>query len=151
MSDRIVLLKDGVIQQLGAPEDLYERPASTFVARFIGAPAMNLLAEPGRPVIRGVRPEHVAIAAPDAAPAGRQTCAGSISALEYLGADTIVTAATAAGSSLVARVAGRVGAALGDPVLLHWHERDEHQFESGSGLRLEPAARQAPVLVSATT
>ncbi|NMC72641.1 MAG: sn-glycerol-3-phosphate ABC transporter ATP-binding protein UgpC [Myxococcales bacterium] len=58
LADRIALLHQGVLQQVGRPEDLYDRPANTFVAGFIGSPAMNLLdgvlaGEPGAPAIRG--------------------------------------------------------------------------------------------------
>src|SRR4029453_18003467 len=66
MADRIVVLRDGVVEQAGTPVDLYDRPCNTFVATFIGSPAMNLL-----PATRGsaratlgVRPEHLEIVAP---------------------------------------------------------------------------------------
>src|SRR5690349_16941253 len=84
MADKIVVLHDGVVEQVGAPLDLYDRPANLFVAGFIGSPAMNLLkgkveregfvvdgsggltlpfanaptATPGLPAVYGVRPEH---------------------------------------------------------------------------------------------
>ena len=88
MADRIVVMRDGVVEQIGAPLDLYDRPATLFVASFIGSPSMNLLkgtvavkgkpvfvteggvelplksAPPnidGRPCIYGIRPEHLAI------------------------------------------------------------------------------------------
>src|ERR1700690_4404987 len=88
MADRIVVMRDGVVEQLGAPLELYDRPATLFVAGFIGSPSMNLLkgsvavkgkpvfvteggvdlplksAPPnsdGRPCIYGIRPEHLAI------------------------------------------------------------------------------------------
>ncbi len=44
MGDRVAVLRDGVLQQLGSPEDLYDHPANTFIAGFIGSPAMNLMA-----------------------------------------------------------------------------------------------------------
>ncbi len=82
MADRIVVMRDGHIAQAGAPLDLYDRPANTFVAGFIGSPAMNLIegvgqgeavaagdlrlpalnAAEGRPLIYGIRPEHLALA-----------------------------------------------------------------------------------------
>ena len=68
MGDRIAVMKLGVLQQAGTPEELYTRPANVFVARFIGSPAMNLvrggtvegLGAPGR--LAGFRPEHIEIA-----------------------------------------------------------------------------------------
>lgn len=65
MADRIVVLKDGEIQQIGTPMDLYNTPNSLFVAQFIGSPKMNILsgakaaAYPAHHV--GVRPEHLDI------------------------------------------------------------------------------------------
>ena len=87
MADKIVVLRDGRVEQVGAPLDLYDRPANLFVAGFIGSPAMNLLegesvdggdrtrrraawrfrfprgsAASGREVVYGIRPEHLEIA-----------------------------------------------------------------------------------------
>jgi ABC-type sugar transport system ATPase subunit len=66
LGDRVAIMRDGVIEQVGPPQDAYARPANTFVARFIGAPAMNLLpadllgvaAPPG--AVAGIRPQDVA-------------------------------------------------------------------------------------------
>ena len=63
LADRIVVLKDGVIQQVGTPLELYQKPNSEFVAGFIGSPRMNFLsgvfAEPfGAPTV-GIRAEHL--------------------------------------------------------------------------------------------
>jgi ABC-type sugar transport system ATPase subunit len=66
MGDRIAVMSKGVLQQIGSPEELYTRPANTFVAKFIGSPAMNLVpaamlgaGNPGQLV--GFRPEHVSL------------------------------------------------------------------------------------------
>jgi ABC-type sugar transport system ATPase subunit len=64
MGDRIAVMNKGELQQLGTPEELYERPANTFVARFIGSPAMNMLPSSvlgigGAGQLAGFRPEHV--------------------------------------------------------------------------------------------
>ena len=86
MADRIVVMRDGRISQIGAPLDLYDRPANTFVAGFIGSPAMNLIkgevrggrfvapgidlplprlsgVVEGRKITYGIRPEHLTLAA----------------------------------------------------------------------------------------
>ena len=92
LADRIVLLRDGVIEQLGTPLDLFERPANKFVAGFLGSPKMNFLpatmsetgvtladgtvlalsgkakAKTGQAVFLGIRPQHIAIAGNAAAP-----------------------------------------------------------------------------------
>jgi multiple sugar transport system ATP-binding protein len=86
MADRIVIMRDGYIEQIGSPLEVYDHPANLFVAAFIGSPAMNLFegvagkssvklasgvelplprnhkASAGQPVVYGVRPEHLAIA-----------------------------------------------------------------------------------------
>ncbi|CTQ49441.1 ABC transporter ATP-binding protein [Jannaschia donghaensis] len=103
LADRIVVLKDGLIQQVGTPRELYERPDTVFVAQFIGSPKMNLmpcttsdgqfvldggnggaLGSDGRSgaVQLGIRPEHIDIGAP-----GTGHCDGVVQVSEYLGAD----------------------------------------------------------------
>ena len=63
MGDRIAVMRQGVLQQVGTPEELYTKPANVFVARFIGSPAMNLV--PARSstardrAVAGFRPEHL--------------------------------------------------------------------------------------------
>jgi len=87
MGDRIAVMNKGVLQQIGSPEDLYTQPANTFVARFIGSPAMNLLpsgvlgvGDSGK--LAGFRPEHVALGD------GRPNSAhyeATVEVVEYLG------------------------------------------------------------------
>ncbi len=116
LADRIAIMKDGVIQQLASPSEIYHRPANLFVAGFIGAPAMNfikgeiaikadgllfesdslaahladypfLAAAKAGPATLGIRPEHIV-------PAGETrhlpTLAGTVSVVEPMGADTVV-------------------------------------------------------------
>src|SRR6185369_15362230 len=62
LAQRMIVMNAGVMEQFGTPEEVYHRPASTFVASFIGSPPMNLLmnAPGGRPrTIMGIRPEHL--------------------------------------------------------------------------------------------
>ena len=63
VADRIVVMRDGIIQQVGAPEELYAKPCNLFVAGFIGTPQMNFweAEHNGRKIIKGVRPEHLYI------------------------------------------------------------------------------------------
>jgi sn-glycerol 3-phosphate transport system ATP-binding protein len=146
MADRIVLLRDGIVEQEGTPDDLYNTPASVFVAGFIGAPPMNLLEladDPrgavvrgaDRPVLRGqgkelllgIRPEHIAIAG-DGMPA-------ELVAADYLGADTIVTARIGE-QPLLFRVAGRLGISPGESVTVGWPEECAHVFDRRTGQRI---------------
>ena len=82
MADRVVLMRDGRVEQDGFPEDLCQRPATTFAARFIGTPPMNVIVSDERQI--GVRPEHIRVV-PDG---GR---AAQVKAVEHLGADSIIT------------------------------------------------------------
>ena len=156
MADRVVLMRGGRIEQNGTPVDLYENPANTFVARFIGTPPMNLLQlEAGRggaviagteaPVVLdarfaagtlGVRPEHMQLGFEDGVRAG-------VESVEYLGGDSLVGCRI--GSQAVAvRVQGSVGLRRGDATWIRWVAGAQHYFDA-AGLRgpveaHEPAA-----------
>jgi sn-glycerol 3-phosphate transport system ATP-binding protein len=142
MADRVVLMRAGRIEQNGRPVELYEDPANTFVARFIGTPPMNLLAlEAGRggavvagtdgPALLdgrfaagmlGVRPEHIGLAFE----AGVRAVVDSV---EYLGGDSLVGCRV--GTQPVAvRVAGSVGLARGDATWLRWAPGAQHFFDA---------------------
>jgi multiple sugar transport system ATP-binding protein len=90
MGDRIAVLRDGVLQQVGTPSELYESPRNVFVAGFIGAPAMNFL--PGGMVlglggtgqIAGFRPEHVRVGGEGA------RLPAKVDVVEYLGDEQLV-------------------------------------------------------------
>ena len=164
MADTIAVMNQGVSEQLGAPLEVYERPASVFVADFIGAPAMNFLPFEGAlrqgdsavrigaarvavPVLRedvaggallcGVRPEHVRFA--DDSPL-RAEVLGS----EYLGTRRIVTVSTAAGATLRAKVDVATAAKRGDHVGLAFDAAAVSLFEKASGRALRTARDDAP-------
>jgi sn-glycerol 3-phosphate transport system ATP-binding protein len=146
MADRVVLLDKGRIEQNGTPSELYESPANTFVARFIGTPPMNLVAlEPGRggaviagtdgPVVLpaeaaggklGLRPEHVRVGF-------EQGLRAEVAGVEYLGADSLI-ACKVGGQPLLARVPGRTALARGDATWLSWAEAAATWFD-GNGRR----------------
>ncbi|TWS96331.1 ABC transporter ATP-binding protein [Reyranella sp. CPCC 100927] len=145
MADQVILMKDGRIEQDGAPAALYERPATIFTARFVGTPPMNVIpadaiaaagsADPlqgapaGSSLMLGVRPEHVRLVESGGVPA-------SVTATEYLGADTLVQ--TRVGSSeMMARLPGRIDLAPGAAVRLDWQPGSRHWFDAVSGLRVE--------------
>jgi sn-glycerol 3-phosphate transport system ATP-binding protein len=158
MADRVVLLNRGRIEQNAAPVDLYESPANTFVARFIGTPPMNLLAlerGDGGAVIAGtegpavapadcagmtlgVRPEHVTITID-------RGIAATVAAIEYLGADSLVGCRVGS-AALAVRVSGSVGLAKGDPVRLSWAAGAQHIFASDGTRREAPARRETATM-----
>jgi multiple sugar transport system ATP-binding protein len=87
MGDRIAVMRHGVLQQIGTPQELYTRPANTFVATFIGSPAMNLLPAGaigvgGDGQLAGFRPEHVLVGNGNARAAHYQA---HVEVVEYLG------------------------------------------------------------------
>ena len=156
LADRIVVLRGGHIEQLGTPEEIYDRPASTFVAGFMGAPAMNLLpvtiaagravlpdgtalplaAPPARitEAMLGLRPERLAWLAPDA-PANGAELTGRAAVVEPLGAETLVTL-DIAGHELHARVPPRSVRVAGEQVRLAIDPSDLHLFARDGGQRL---------------
>jgi ABC-type sugar transport system ATPase subunit len=93
MGDRIAVMNHGVLQQVGSPEELYERPVNTFVAGFIGSPAMNLLPADvlegagGSGRIAGFRPEHVHVGRASGDPVQFNA---TVEVVEYLGDEQIV-------------------------------------------------------------
>jgi multiple sugar transport system ATP-binding protein len=103
LADRIVVLRAGRVEQVGAPMELYNDPANTFVAGFIGSPQMNFLKSGAlgqRGETIGVRPEHIAISRE----AGR--IAGHVSHVEKLGGETLVYVRTEAHGMLTVRLFG---------------------------------------------
>ncbi len=151
MADKIVVLRDGRVEQAGAPLDLYDAPANQFVAGFIGSPAMNFLAgvlqpggvlaagvhlplgrmpaaTPGTAVVYGIRPEHVAID-----PAGIEA---EVTGVEPTGAETLLVTRLA-DQDFTCLVHDRVHARPGEKIRLRPDPAKAHVFAaSGAGGRL---------------
>jgi putative spermidine/putrescine transport system ATP-binding protein len=147
MSDRIAVLQNGRVEQVGSPAEVYERPVSPFVAGFVGT--SNLLTGQAAAALVGeegvftVRPEKIHVLDPMAEPpAGHCHAVGTVRAVAYLGSVTRLTVALAAGAELVvlrqnlATTSSDVAALTGSRVRLVW--RPEHNF------RLSPATAAAP-------
>ncbi|HEY3679863.1 MAG TPA: ABC transporter ATP-binding protein [Bradyrhizobium sp.] len=133
MADRVILMRDGRIEQNGPPEALYNRPETAFTARFIGTPPMNLIAQEG--MLVGIRPEHIHIVSQDGRPA-------RVKSVEHLGADSIVLCELE-GQPVSVRQDGFSKAAPGDEIRLSWTDGDEHQFDQATGVRLAPQQRRS--------
>ncbi len=135
MADKIVVLRAGVIEQVGSPLDLYRAPRNKFVAGFIGSPKMNFIegeeaAKHGAHTI-GVRPEHIEVSASSGA------WKGVVSVSEHLGSDSFFHVHdTGLAETITVRAGGEVGFRHGDTI--HLTPRDDviHKFDS-SGLRFE--------------
>ena len=136
MADHVILLRDGHVEQDGTPEDLYNRPASAFAARFIGTPPMNVVTLPGHAaggLLLGVRPEDIRI--------GTDGIPAVVENVEYLGADSII-ACRAGSESLTVRLARAAHLPPGTAVKLSWNSAAAHYFDAATGCRVQaPAAR----------
>lgn len=124
MADQVILMRNGRIEQDGTPEELYNRPATTFAATFIGTPPTNIFpaGENGRSV--GVRPEHVRIV-------DSGGVVGSVIGTEYMGADTLVACEVRGGAApwrIVAKLPGHLQPAAGTSMRLGWDPALEHRF-----------------------
>ncbi|OYQ39376.1 sn-glycerol-3-phosphate ABC transporter ATP-binding protein UgpC [Rhodoferax sp. TH121] len=136
LAQRMIVMNGGVMEQFGTPEEVYTRPASTFVASFIGSPPMNLLknAPDGKPgCITGIRPEHL-----DITPTG---WALQVEAVEMLGAERLVYAKWAGGGSDELMII-RTEESAAVPVLgttLHVTPRPDriHHFDANTGKRID--------------
>ena len=139
MADRVVLMRDGRIEQNGSPEELYNRPATAFTARFIGTPPMNLVRR-GDHLI-GIRPEHIRIV-----PNGDH--AARVKAVEHLGADSIVLC-DIDGQPISVRLDGFSKVQPGEDVRLAWEAGHEHRFDPATECRLETSAKEGRLATSA--
>ena len=154
MADKIVVMRDGHVEQIGAPLDLYDRPANVFVAGFIGSPAMNFVrgrieardggtafvsdngtvlpvpagtAPRAEPVAYGIRPEHI-----DVSEGG---IAATISVLEPTGSETQIFAHLG-GDAINAAVRERISARPGETIPFSIDPARVHLFDHKSGARI---------------
>ncbi|MBX9394844.1 sn-glycerol-3-phosphate ABC transporter ATP-binding protein UgpC [Streptomyces sp. TRM72054] len=159
MGDRVAVLKDGLLQQIDSPRNMYDRPANLFVAGFIGSPAMNLVEVPitdggvkfgnsvvpvdrdalsattDKTVTVGVRPEHF-----DVATDSDQGLAVTVNVVEELGADAYVYGTAKLGGDntkdLVVRVSGRDVPEKGSTLHVVPRPGESHVFSTSTGERL---------------
>ncbi len=140
MADQVVLLKDGHIEQIGSPYDLYENPETTFAARFIGSPPMNLIrmdqiedrsalqsAVDGEAIPNnvqggfiGIRPEHIE-------PSDRGLPV-QVTAVDYLGGEKVIRLHHG-DQSLFAKVNGNANISAGDQLKICWSREAMHLFD----------------------
>ena len=158
MADKIVVMHDGIVEQIGPPLELYDRPNNLFVASFIGSPAMNLLkgtfANDGAPSFRGasgisvplpkppsigngeamvlgVRPEHLRLA-DDGIPV-------TVVVIEPTGSEVQIIGRTAGGDEIVANFRERHSFAPGETIRLSVEPGPIHLFHGETGQRIEAA------------
>ena len=132
LADRIVVLRAGKVEQVGAPMELYNNPANTFVAGFIGSPQMNFLKAGAlglRSDTMGVRPEHIALSRDSG------QIAGTVSHVEKLGGETLVYVNTPAQGLLTVRLFGEHDYAVDETAFLTLDPARAFHFDAG-GLRM---------------
>jgi len=153
LGDRIAVMKDGQVQQFGSPHEIYTRPATVFVAEFIGSPAINwiaaqrqgqglgahgldlalnaaqgaALAAAGHDCLYGLRPEALQLAG--------EGLPGRVHMVEPTGPETYLSADTPVGR-LTARVPGEVRERVGDNVHLRWSAESVHLFDAQTQARV---------------
>jgi sn-glycerol 3-phosphate transport system ATP-binding protein len=134
LAQRMVVMNAGRVEQIGAPLEVYARPATTFVAGFIGSPPMNLIAEErdGRPLLFGIRPEHLEPCSPSEA-----MMSADIDLIEPLGADTLAYGRLdGQGTRIAARLPPSFAVRAGR-LPLRYRSADVHYFDAGTGARLD--------------
>ncbi|WP_243611648.1 ABC transporter ATP-binding protein [Shimia aestuarii] len=141
MADQVVLMNEGRVEQVATPHDLYEKPATTFAARFIGTPPMNLFPaeelreagvalerSAGRELTAGLRPEALHIA--EDSPLHL-----AVTGIEYLGADALVHGRLGL-APLILRVPGQHPPTVGSKIPLAFAAQDLHLFDASTGKRV---------------
>jgi multiple sugar transport system ATP-binding protein len=164
LGDRVSILKDGEVQQVGTPREVYREPANRFVGGFLGAPPMTLLGgrcEKGRLVLPvgslpwpdghrahdgilevGVRPEDVHPASSREVPAeGAVRFDARVELVEWLGSETwahvdVPNESDGGSVRLVARVGSTAGVRVGDRLVLEIDADRLHLFDAGNGRRI---------------
>jgi sn-glycerol 3-phosphate transport system ATP-binding protein len=132
LAHRMIVMNAGRAEQIGAPIDVYAKPASTFVAGFIGSPPMNLMPTKvgGREVLLGVRPEHL-----EPSSASDAVLTAEVDLIEPLGADTLAHGHVD-GTRIVARLPASTRVAEGR-LPLRFDPANRHYFDVASGARIE--------------
>ena len=140
MGDRIAIMQRGQVRQLGTPKELYDNPADTFVAGFLGSPPMNLLERGGR--IVGIRPEHLLPALADTTADDAFALQVRVKRLEFLGADWLIYGLLEGGGQeekILSKVPPMVAATLREGELREFRVARAHLrwFDPATGLRVE--------------
>jgi multiple sugar transport system ATP-binding protein len=129
LADRIAVLRDGRLEQVGTPSELYERPNSVFVAGFIGSPKMNFLtgkfADAYDCATLGIRPEHI-----DIVPEGTGLWSGEVIHAEDLGSDNFLFVDIGGAEPVLVRQPGKLEVPLGTRLTLRPRDGHLHRFDA---------------------
>jgi len=153
LAQRMVVMNAGRAEQIGTPMEVYQNPATVFVAGFIGSPAMNFIdgrsmddgriqldgsgvlivpkaPAAGKKITVGIRPEHLTPSKPSEA-----NLVGRVEVIEALGADTLLHVAVA-GSTIIARLPAGTPAEVGEPIALAADRDRIYMFDADTGARV---------------
>jgi len=153
LAQRMVVMNAGRAEQIGTPMEVYQNPATVFVAGFIGSPAMNFIdgrsmddgriqldgsgvlivpkaPAAGKKITVGIRPEHLTPSKPSEA-----NLVGSVEVIEALGADTLLHVAVA-GRTIIARLPAGTPAEVGEPIALGADRDRTYMFDADTGARV---------------
>ena len=153
LAQRMVVMNAGRAEQIGTPMEVYQNPATVFVAGFIGSPAMNFIdgrsmddgriqldgsgvlivpkaPAAGKKITVGIRPEHLTPSKPSEA-----NLVGSVEVIEALGADTLLHVAVA-GRTIIARLPAGTPAEVGEPIALAADRDRIYMFDADTGARV---------------
>ncbi|MFT4961934.1 MAG: multiple sugar transport system ATP-binding protein [Paracoccaceae bacterium] len=127
LANKIVVLRDGFVEQVGSPMELYNNPDNKFVAGFLGSPSTNFLsksvADTPVNITIGIRPEHLKIVKN-----GRIN--GLVTHVEQLGADTNILVATDADETLIVRLFGQYSCSVGVDISLDFDAANVFRFDA---------------------
>jgi sn-glycerol 3-phosphate transport system ATP-binding protein len=152
LADMLIVMNGGRVEQIGAPLSVYEKPATTFVASFIGAPPMNLLAMTvaqassvieGAPLrlppeggIVGVRPEDLTLPADGVRPTNSIALGLTVSAVERVGPETFIYGAMERGGDIIVRMPGQASPRSGERISAVAPRDKLHLFSADGRRRL---------------
>jgi sn-glycerol 3-phosphate transport system ATP-binding protein len=148
LADRLVVMNAGRVEQVGKPNELYERPASLFVAGFIGSPPMNFLpvgflreqgqsgldGVPAAATVVGIRPDSIALAEPAGRPAARLQA--TLELVEPVGGESHLHMRLGSGQLIVVEASGRPSVAEGEAMDIYLPTDSFHAFNAESGQRV---------------
>ncbi|MHA6298301.1 sn-glycerol-3-phosphate import ATP-binding protein UgpC [Devosia sp. CAU 1758] len=150
LADRLVVMNGGLVEQIGTPTEVYDHPATLFVAGFIGSPPMNLIdlssladktglgALPANTDIVGIRPDALFLTPREGTAFSMQ---GTVELLEPIGGEShLHVRLDSSGQSVILSVPGRPEIAEGSAVTVHARLADIHPFNSGTGRRTDERA-----------
>jgi sn-glycerol 3-phosphate transport system ATP-binding protein len=153
LADMLVVMNAGRVEQIGPPLAVYEKPATTFVASFIGAPPMNLLKMPAGeasslingarlPIpaggaILGVRPEDLSVTTDGSKPEGGVAFDLTVGAVERVGPETFVYGSLPQGSDVIVRLPGQAAPAPGERVTAVGRREKLHLFDADGRKRID--------------